>query len=103
MRIKLFNLRKLWLSLLLLVGVTAIAVPGIQEVMDGNVAKVGNTEYATIEEAVAAWGPGKTLTLLDNVTTTSTVTVEVNATKSTQNWTLDLGDYTWTANECNAI
>ena len=43
MRIKLFNLRKLWLSLLLLVGATAIAVPGIQEVMDGNVAKVGDT------------------------------------------------------------
>ena len=68
-----------------------------------SVAKVGNTEYATIEEAVAAWGPGKTLTLLGNVETSSTVTVEVNATKSTQNWTLDLGDYTWTANGCNAI
>ena len=68
-----------------------------------NVAKVGTTEYATIEEAIEAWGPGKTLTLLDNVTTTSTVIVEVNATKSTQNWTLDLGDYTWTANGCNAI
>ena len=30
--LKVFNLRKLWLSLLLLVGATAIAVPGIQEV-----------------------------------------------------------------------
>jgi hypothetical protein len=70
---------------------------------DGNVAKVGNTEYATIEEAIEAWGPGKTLTLLDNVTTTSTVTVEIDATKSTQGWTLDLGDYTWTANGCNAF
>ena len=68
-----------------------------------NVAKVGTTEYATIEEAIAAWGPGKTLTLLANVTTTSTVTVEVNATKSTSNWTLDLGNYTWTANGCNAF
>ena len=68
-----------------------------------NVAKVGTTEYATIEEAIEAWGPGKTLTLLANVTTTSTVIVEVNATKSTQNWTLDLGDYTWTASGCNAF
>ena len=68
-----------------------------------SVAKVGDTEYATIEEAVAAWGPGKTLKLLSDVTYTSTVTVEVNATKSAQNWTLDLGDYTWTANGCNAF
>ncbi len=84
------------LSLLLLAIVTNAASAQ-------NVAKVGSTEYATIEEAVAAWGPGKTLTLLDHVTTTSTVIVEVNATKSTQNWTLDLGDYTWTANGCNAF
>ena len=68
-----------------------------------NVAKIGSTEYATIEEAIAEWGPGKTLTLLADVQTSSTVTVEVNATKSTQNWTLDLGDYTWTANGCNAF
>lgn len=30
--LKVFNLRKLWLSLLLLVGATAIAIPGIQEI-----------------------------------------------------------------------
>jgi hypothetical protein len=74
-----------------------------QWVQAQNVAKVGDTEYATIEEAIDAWGPGKTLTLLADVTTTSTVTVEVNATKSTQNWTLDLGNYTWTASGCNAF
>lgn len=68
-----------------------------------NVAKVGSTEYATIEEAVEAWGPGKTLTLLADVQTTSTVTVEVNATKGTSNWILQLGNYTWTANGCNAF
>ena len=67
------------------------------------VAKVGTTEYATIEEAVAAWGPGKTLTLLADVTYNQTVTVEVNATKATQNWFLDLGDYTWTTKGCNAF
>ena len=90
------TLRKLWLSLLLLVGASTVAFAQ-------KVAKVGGTEYATIEEAVANWGPGKTLTLLADVTTTSTVEVEVNATKSTQGWTLNLGDYTWTTNGCNAI
>ena len=87
-------IRLLCLSLLSIVVGTASAQ---------NVAKIGSTEYATIEEAIAEWGPGKTLTLLADVTTTSTVTVEVNATKSTQNWTLNLGDYTWTANGCNAF
>ncbi len=87
-------IRLLCLSLLSIVVGTASAQ---------NVAKIGSTEYATIEEAVADWGPGKTLTLLADVTTTSTVVVEVNATKSTSNWTLDLGDYTWTANGCNAF
>ena len=67
------------------------------------VAKVGTTEYETIDEAIAAWGPGKTLTLLADVTYGQTVIVEVNATKSTQNWTLDLGNYRWTANGCNAF
>ena len=88
------NFKLLMTFLLCLLGMTA---------KGQNVAKVGTTEYATIQEAIAAWGPGKTLTLLANVTTTSTVEVEVNATKSTQGWTLNLGDYTWTASGCNAI
>ena len=54
MRFRQINLRKLWLSLLLLVGATAIAIPGIQEVMDGNVAEVNGTEYETLEAAVEA-------------------------------------------------
>lgn len=86
------------LSLLLLFATFSVA-----GAFADNVAKIGDVEYATIEEAVAAWGPGKTLKLLSNVTTTSTVIVEVNATKSTQNWTLDLGDHTWTTNGCNAF
>ncbi len=94
------RMRYLWTCLLMLIAGTGVTLAGM---LDSNVAKVGDTEYATIEEAVAAWGPGKTLTLLQNVTTTSTVTVEVNATKSTQNWTLNLGDHTWTADGCNAF
>ncbi len=67
---RLLNLRKLWFSLLLMVGATAIAVPGIQEVMDGNVAKVGDTEYATLQAAVDAAqlsGGAQAITLIDNV------------------------------------
>ena len=72
----LLNLRKLWLSLLLLVGVTAIAVPGIQEIAeDGNVAKVGNTEYATLQEAINAAQNGETITLLSNINLENGVTV----------------------------
>ncbi|MBR6759817.1 MAG: hypothetical protein IKM03_05505, partial [Alistipes sp.] len=56
------------------------------------VAKVGNTEYATIDEAIAAWTHNTTLTLLDNVTLTDVVTL-----KSTEHHILDLGTYTLTA------
>ena len=44
---RLLNLRKLWLSLLLLVGATAIAIPGIQEVAgteDDNVVEISTVE-----------------------------------------------------------
>lgn len=51
------------------------------------VAKVGDTEYATIDEAIAAWTSGTTLTLLDNVTLGEHIFV-------TGYRTLDLGTYT---------
>ena len=55
MKIKLKNYaRQLWLSLLLLVGVAAIAVPGLNETNSGGVAKIDDTEYATLEAAVDA-------------------------------------------------
>lgn len=57
-----------------------------------NVAKVGDTEYATIDEAIAAWTNGKTLTLLADVTLT-----DVYKFNSTESRTLDLGTYTLTA------
>ena len=64
-----------------------------------NVAKVGNTEYATIDEAVAAWTNGTTLTLLDNVTLSDVVTL-----KSTEHRILDLGTYTmYSASNKNAF
>lgn len=56
------------------------------------VAKVGNTEYATIDEAVANWTNGSTLTLLSNVTLSDVIKL-----KSTEHHTLNLGTYTMTA------
>ena len=56
------------------------------------VAKVGNTEYLSIDEAIAAWTNNATLTLLDNVTLNDVVTL-----KSTEHHILDLGTYTITA------
>ena len=59
---------------------------------EGNVAKVGDTEYATIDEAIAAWTNGTTLTLLSDVTLSDVITL-----KSTEHHILNLGTYTMTA------
>ena len=56
------------------------------------VAKVGSNVYATIDEAVANWTNGSTLTLLAKVTLTDVITL-----KSTEYHVLDLGTYTMTA------
>ena len=64
MKIKLNYARQLWLSLLLLVGVAAIAVPGLNGTNSGGVAKIGSTEYATLQEAVAAAGDGATIQVI---------------------------------------
>ncbi|MBR5616943.1 MAG: hypothetical protein IKW50_02040, partial [Oscillospiraceae bacterium] len=57
-----------------------------------NVAKVGNTEYATIDEAIANWTNGTTLTLLADVTLSDVIKLS-----STEYHILDLGTYTMTA------
>ena len=57
-----------------------------------NVAKVGDTEYATIDEAIAAWTNGTTLTLLADVTLTNVIKLN-----SDEYHILDLGTYTMTA------
>ncbi len=63
------------------------------------VAKVGNTEYSSIDKAIAAWTNGTVLTLLDNVTLSDVIKLS-----STEMHTLDLGTYTMTAaNRKNAI
>jgi len=57
-----------------------------------NVAKVGNTEYATIDKAIAAWTNNTTLTLLADVTLSDVIKLS-----STEYHILDLGTYTMTA------
>ena len=57
-----------------------------------NVAKVGETEYASIEEAIANWTNNTTLTLLQNVELTGVIIL-----KSTEYHVLDLGSYIMTA------
>ena len=56
------------------------------------VAKIGNTEYTSIDEAIANWTNGTTLTLVKNVTLSDVVTL-----KSTEHHILNLGTYTMTA------
>ena len=58
------------------------------------VAKVGDTEYVTIDAAVANWTAGTTLTLLDDVTLSDVITLN-----STEHHILNLGEYTITAAE----
>ena len=65
---------------------------GAETVGTTNVAKVGNTEYATIDEAIANWTNGSTLTLLANVTLSDVIQLS-----STEYHILDLGTYTMTA------
>ena len=71
-------------SLIAAIGV-AFMMTGSVFAAEGNVAKVGNTEYKTIDEAIAAWTNGTTLTLLADVTLSDVVTL-----KSTEHHILNL-------------
>ena len=67
------------------------------ELVDGKVqlkpvAKVGNNNYTTIDDAIAAWTNNTTLTLLADVTLNDVVTL-----KSTEHHILNLQTYTMTA------
>lgn len=57
-----------------------------------NVAKIGETKYITIDDAIAAWTHNTTLTLLADVTLTDVIKLS-----STEMHTLDLGIFTMTA------
>ena len=61
-------------------------------VLDVKVAKVGNTEYRKIDDAIAAWTNNTTLTLMSDVTLNDVITIN-----STEHHILDLATYTLTA------
>ena len=63
-----------------------------EDASEGHVAKVGNTEYATIDEAIANWTHNTTLTLLADVTLSDVIKLN-----STEYHILDLSTYTMTA------
>jgi len=67
---------------------------GILDEVAVPVAKVGNTEYTVIDDAIAKWTNGTTLTLLADVTLS-----DVFRFPSTESRTLDLGTHTMTAAE----
>ena len=82
------------LSVLMLVTAftMTVAADDTNAVAVDAVAKVGNTEYATIDEAIANWTNNTTLTLLADVTLSKTIELS-----STEYHVLDLGTYTMTA------
>ena len=68
------RLLSILLSLVMVLGV----MPGMSMTAyaaDGNVAKVGDTEYPTFAEALQNWNDGSTLTLLADVTTADTISM----------------------------
>ena len=70
---------------------TMMAFSVTAEAADGNVAKIGETEYATLAEAVAAAADGDTIMLLANTTGAGVV---IN-----KNITIDLGGFTYSFNQ----
>lgn len=63
---------------------------------DSAVAKIGNVGYTNLQAAVEAADDGQTITLLKDVTVTTTV-------KITKNLTLDLGRYNVTGDGCRVL
>ena len=93
--------RSLWLRVLSVVlvvlllpvaNLTALADDAAPVAETTNVAKVGNVEYATIDDAIANWTNGTTLTLLADVTLSDVISLN-----SDEYHILDLGTFTMTA------
>ncbi len=85
--------KKRILGFLFSVAMVMVLMPGMSLTAraEGNVAKVGDTEYATLSEAISAWTEGTTLTLLTDVTINEKIYINGNITK-----TLDLNGKTIT-------
>ena len=77
------------LSVVLLMLVMMLSFASVVAFAADGVAKVGNNEYATLAEAIAAANNGDTVTLLDDIS----VSEQLNIEKAI---TIDLGGYTLT-------
>lgn len=94
MKKKRLNLRKLWFSLFLFVGITASASPGIQQVTEANdVAEINGTGYETLEAAFAAVQNGQTITLLADCNGNG---IKAPEGKFTTGITVDFGGFKYT-------
>ena len=69
--------------------VMALGVCGFTALAAGNVAKIGDKEYPTLQDAINNAGEGDTIELIDN--TKENVTIA-----SDDELTIDLGEYTIT-------
>lgn len=68
--------RRKWLGLLLAAVMVLTMVPTMAFAADGNVAKIGDVEYATIEEAIAHAQNDDTIELLSDVTLTAAIKLD---------------------------
>ncbi|MBQ0141630.1 MAG: hypothetical protein KBT06_02310, partial [Prevotellaceae bacterium] len=62
-----------------------------------SVAKIGDTEYTSLAEAIAAVGVGETITMIADVTNAKGISVPEN-----KNFTVDFGGHTYTVNKPGA-
>ena len=86
------------LSVVILMLVMMLSFASVVAFADnGNVAKIGNTEYATLAEAIKAANNGETVTLLADITSVGepvTVPADVTATLDLNGHTLKVSKYT---------
>lgn len=87
--------RRTWGRLLAALAVALVAAVGIAphaaRAVDGNVAKIGDTEYETLNDAVANVGEGETIKLIADVDDATGITVP-----SGENFTIDFAGHTYT-------
>lgn len=87
--------RRTWGRLVAALAVALVAavgfVPRAAQATEGNVAKIGDTEYATLNDAIAHVGEGETIELIDNVSNATGISVSAD-----KNFTIDFGGHTYT-------
>lgn len=87
--------RRTWGRLVAALAVALVAavgfVPRAAQAAEGYVAKIGDTEYATLNDAITHVGEGETIELIDNVSNATGISVSAD-----KNFTIDFGGHTYT-------